>query len=105
MDSLEYEALVKEIFSDEEYVLTLVAMDTPEEVAASLNAKGLPITTEEVIQVRDLLIAQGEGELSDEDLEDISGGCGLVAAGIGVLFTALTIVGMGVAEGVTRGRW
>jgi len=99
MNQQETEQLVKELFSDEEYVNNLFAMETPEEVQASLKERGLELTVEEVIKIKDLLPKISDGELSDEDLESVSGGS-LVGVAIGI---AAVVGGLAVQVGVCIG--
>ena len=40
------EKLVKEVFSDKEFVMSLLKLDTPEEVQAALKEKGIDLTIE-----------------------------------------------------------
>jgi len=91
MNQQEKEQLIKEIFSDEEYVKGLIALETPEEVQASLQEKGLEITVEEINTMKDLLSKMNDGELSDEDLESVSGGCVAVLIGCGAAVAATAV--------------
>ena len=65
---------IKEVFSDEAYVQKLLAFETPEEVQASLEEKGIDVSVEELKQVSILLTKYSEGELSEEELMDVAGG-------------------------------
>lgn len=85
---------LKEIFSDEAFVKELFAKDTAAQVQSALLAKGVQITEQEILAIRDLLakVEKGEitseqlqqaenGELPDELLEQVSGGFfGIVVA-------------------------
>ncbi|NPV91233.1 MAG: Nif11-like leader peptide family natural product precursor [Firmicutes bacterium] len=69
------QAKVQEVFSDEVFVKNLLALETPEEVQAALQKKGVDLTVEDIVKIRDLIAKkQNAGELSDEDLEGVAGG-------------------------------
>lgn len=127
---------ITEAFSDEGFVKSLFALETAAEVQEALKEKGVELTEQEIITIRELLIKveSGEisaeqmekiqkmsenGELSDEDLANISGGSflGLVTitvgtikilAQYGALIALITTggigVGFGAADAVER-RW
>ena len=78
---------IKEVFSDEAYVQEFLAFETPEEAQASLEEKGIDMSIEELNQVADLLNRYSEGELSEEELADIAGGCALA-----VCITVATVI-------------
>ncbi len=69
-----HEQKIKELFSDEQFVKELFALETPEEVQAVLADNDVEISVEEILKIRELLIKKENGELSDEDLEEVSGG-------------------------------
>ena len=64
---------IEEIFSDKEFVKELVALKDNAAVQAALKAKGLNLTEEKIAAIRESM-AKKTGELSDEQLEQISGG-------------------------------
>ena len=66
---------IEEIFSDKEFVKELVALKDNAAVQAALKAKGLDLTEEKIAAIRESM-AKKTGELSDEQLEQISGGFG-----------------------------
>ena len=101
---------MKEIFSDEAFVKSLFELETVAEVQAALKEKGVELSEEEILGIREFFVkvesgeisveqleqwaAQMEsGELSDELLEQVSGGS-LLALGIGAL-VVLGICGVG----------
>jgi len=98
MNQRELELKVQEVFSDEEYVKSLFDLETPEEVQASLEEKGISISVEEVVYIYDCLIKQEAGELTDEDLVAVNGGCaigtvvGIVVGAVGAVLSAAGIV-------------
>ena len=83
------EEKIKEVFSDEEFVKSLVAMETPEEVQKALAEKGIDLSIDEIKAVAELLEKRANGELTDEDLENVAGGLGAI--------TALVIYGVSMA--------
>ena len=85
---------IKEVFSDEAYVKEFLAFETPEEAQASLEEKGIEVSVEDLNQVADMLNKLSEGELTEEELVEITGGeaC-CIAAGITfAIATALTVI-------------
>ena len=75
------EERIKEVFSDEEFVKELFSKETPEEAKALLEEKDIDFSVEDLIKLREIIIAKmeqqsisEEGEISGEDLEDVSGG-------------------------------
>lgn len=108
---------LKEVFLDEAFVKSLFELETVAEVQAALREKGIELTEEEILGVRDLLIkveeggisaeqlenwaAQAEdGELPEEMLELVSGGLLISSLLIGI---AITTAATGVAVGTTVG--
>ena len=65
---------IEEIFSDKEFVKKLVALKDNAAVQAALKAKGLDLTEEKIAAIRELMAKKKSGELSDEQLVQISGG-------------------------------
>ena len=75
------EERIKEIFSDEEFVKELFSKETPEEAKALLKEKDIDFSVEDLIKLREILVAKlqkSEGseevELGEDELEDVSGG-------------------------------
>ncbi len=104
------EQLAKKIFSDQAYVETLLNMETAEEVQASLKEKGLELSVEDINETKNILVQRYNGELSEDDLEDISGGCitlatGFLIAGIISAVSAGTVTLGNKVHGWTGGRW
>lgn len=63
---------------DQEFAEKLLTMETPEEAQAFLKGEGLELSREELLEFREVILKitkLGEsGELTEEDLEHISGG-------------------------------
>ena len=75
------EERIKEIFSDEEFVKELLSRETPEEAQELLAEKDIDVSIEELVKLKDLIIAKlqaaesGESaELTEDDLADVAGG-------------------------------
>ena len=90
------EERIKEIFADEEFVKELFSKETPEEAQALLAEKGIDMSIDELVKLKDLVVAKlqaaenGEStELTEEDLSDIAGGTfgiSMVIAIAGILY-------------------
>ena len=96
---------IKEVFSDEAFVKGLFELESVAEVQAALKEKGVEISEEEILGIRDLLgkVEGGEisveqmeqwaaqvesGELSDEMLEQVAGGSVLGTIGLALIGAA-----------------
>ena len=106
------EERIKAVFSDEAFVKELLSKETPEEVQAMLEDKDIEVSIAEIVKLRELLEKKAENpdaELSDEDLEDVAGGCGAVLiAGlmlVGAWAVTGLVAGAGVTHEKTNGRW
>ena len=106
---------IKEIFSDEEFVKELFSKETPEEAQALLAEKGMVISVEDIVKVRDLLIKKIElaeknesEELNEEDLEDVSGGVIHIIVAILAPIVVMPLVGGAIyhsADLILKRRW
>lgn len=102
------EQQIQELFSDEAFVTSILEMETPEEVQAALADKGLELSLEEISSIQNTLNTN-EGELSEDELENVAGGiaittviCGLIIGG------AAASGGFNLGKAVhrwTRRRW
>ena len=63
-----------EIFSDKEFVKSFFEPKNEEEVQKVLKEKGIDLSLQEIQKMREMLIQKKNGELSDEELEAVSGG-------------------------------
>ena len=96
---------IKEIFADEAFVKGLFELETAAEVQTALKEKGIELTEEEIFAIREMLlkVADGEisvkqleqwatqaerGELSEELLEQVSGGSVLGTIGLALIGAA-----------------
>ena len=103
------EQKIKNVFADEEFVVSIMNMETAEEVQAALAEKEIEISVEEIEAIREKLISK-DGELSEEDLEDVSGGVVITASVTGILCAIFGGISATAGTGtfvhnVTRGRW
>ena len=105
----------QEIFSDEEFVVSLLKMETPEEVQAAVKTKGLELSISDIEWIKARLLSGKTGELSADDLENIAGGYspllafggGMAASfleGINLLRNAAGGLGNGLIN-VSNSRW
>lgn len=114
------EETIREVFSDEAFVKTLFALETPEEVQSALKEKNIELSIAEILKIRDLLLkaTENRGILSDEELQEVSGGlvvCASVIVGTvllaGVFAGGGAVIGAGTAgfawitDEVTGGQW
>ena len=68
------EKRAEELFADEAFVKSLLALETPEEVQAAVKAKGVDLTLDEISAIKEVLAKFTSAELSDADLENVAGG-------------------------------
>ena len=122
---------VKAVFADEAFMKQLFELETAAQVQAALKERGVELTEEEILGIRDFIIkvergeisaeqlekwaAQEEnGELSEEALEQVAGGS-IIGAIIAIIGTKAAITGLvtmvgaaigaGVAAAVDRHGW
>ncbi len=108
------EALVKEVFADEDFIKKLLCLETPQEVQTAMSGKGIDLTVDQIVKIKDLVVKRLETgeELSDADLQDVTGGS-MCILGLSLVATSLVLVlltgGLAVgscAAGVTvSGAW
>ena len=115
---------MKEVFSDEAFVKGLFELESAAEVQAALQEKGIEMTEEEIIAIRDLLLKVDNGEISAEQLEQwgkqvesgelpeelleqVNGGSGvLIAIGVGAAIVAVAAgIGALINCVIIRNRW
>lgn len=96
------EALIKDVFADEEFVKRLLCLETPQEVQAVMSGKGIDLTVDQIVKIKELIIKRLDAgrELSEEELEDVTGGSILVA---GLTLAAITGVAGILAGGLVAG--
>ena len=94
---------IKEVFSDEVFVKSLLELETPAEVQAALKGKGIDMSESEIISLRDEIVKQAQkisegGELSADQLDDVAGGAFVIA---GVLVATTAVAGIIAAVGIS----
>ena len=117
---------IKEVFSDEAFVKNLFELESAGEVQAALKEKGIEFSEEEIISIRDFLlkVEKGDitkeqlekwtvqledGELSEEELENVAGGIVLETVGFVVgcaiiAYAGVTFLTLSIMDAVER-RW
>ena len=101
------EERIKEIFSDEAFVEELLSTHEPEKIQALLEDKDIEMSIAEIEKLKEMVIKKMENpdadlELSDDDLEDVAGGC----AAVGVVFAILGVTAVAAfIHKKTNGRW
>lgn len=71
--------LVAKIEADENLAVKMFTLDTPEEVQNLLKGEGIDFSLEEILLIKEAVVkssVQGaaNGELSEDDLENVAGG-------------------------------
>ena len=73
----ELQAKFEELVKDEEYLRSLMELEEPADVQKALEEKGIELTIQEIVRIRDVLLKSMEnhnGELSEEELGEVTGG-------------------------------
>jgi predicted ribosomally synthesized peptide with nif11-like leader len=103
------EAKVKEIFSDEAFVTSLLKIEAPEDVQKALKTKGLELSIEEIKAIGAVLekAAEKGASLSEADLEKVAGGFAVTVPVVSCVIAGIscTIGAAGFVHNITRGRW
>ncbi len=89
---------VEKLFNDEAFVKDLFSSETLVEMQEKLNANGLELSLDETKTFMEEIAKVVEGkndELSEEDLDDVSGGFAVTTA---ILIAAAKIAGVGLAS-------
>ena len=82
---------IQEVFSDEAFLKEIFSKETPEEVQTILAEKDIELSIEDILTLRKIIekkLNQGV-ELSDDDLEDVSGGVVVIGA---IVYTVLPLI-------------
>ncbi len=108
------EQQVMAIFEDGEFTKSIIEMENPEDVQAALKAKGLDLSLEEVGAIAKEIAKASDTTLSDDDLEDVSGGFAItLALGVTTAMVAKAVIGGvgalfavgSLTDHFTRRRW
>ena len=107
---MDNEELLKQALADKGFAESLINMETPEEVQAALKDKGISLSLEDISMVQQILENGTEGELSEDELENVAGGSLTVLAALGIASLVMACVGGTVKLGNkvdswTRRRW
>ena len=73
----ELQAKFEELVKDEEYLRSLMELEEPADVQKALEEKGIELSIQEIVRIRDVLLKSMEnhnGELSEEELGEVTGG-------------------------------
>ena len=91
---------IMEVMRDEDFVNQILDMQTTEEVKEAFAEKGLELSLEEIdiiSQIINKMVDKNTTELSDEDLEEISGGASVSSAHSVNSPSAVNLIATGVA--------
>ena len=93
-------------FSDKAFAEKVLTMETPEAVREALLEKDIDLAVEDIIKIKDMLEKQFNGgeELSEDDLEDVSGGLCSLCLALGIIGAVVSVVGTGITIGHSH-RW
>ena len=67
-------ATIKELLANEEVAKEFFSKESPEEAQAFLKEKGVEVSLDEMKELGAALEKTQDGELGDEDLENVAGG-------------------------------
>ncbi|MFV0413787.1 MAG: Nif11-like leader peptide family RiPP precursor [Oscillospiraceae bacterium] len=103
---MDEQAVLKAV-EDQAFLEKLVALDSPEEVQAAFKQdKGIDITIDDIVTIQKVVESKMEGELNEDDLENVAGGIA-VSAGIAIGTAVVAgVIKLGDAvNNWTRRRW
>ncbi len=92
------EEQLKELFSDEAFVASILEMENAEDVQKALADKGLELSLEEIATIKSTL-SNEEAELSEDELENVAGGAIITS-----IICGLIIGGAAIAGGINLGK-
>ena len=102
------EERIKEIFSDKEFVTELISLETPTDIQALLKTKGIDLDIDQIekakaLVAKKLALAEAGEELSDDDLDEVSGGIAVLT----VVSAVISVIGVASSVVITKtnGRW
>ena len=99
------EELLKEVLSDEAFAKSLREMETPEDVQTALKEKGVDLSIEDIKAIQNILVNQEDGELSEDDLENVAGGSLTIMAALGIASIIGAAVGGTIKLGNSVNNW
>lgn len=86
------EQLIREVCQDEGFIKSLLTLETPEEVQAALQGKGVEFSVDEIKAIREIMLKKIDSgaELSEAELAEVTGGVYLaLTAGAIILLMAM----------------
>lgn len=86
---------VQAVMSDAEFVKKISAMEEPEDVQKAFAEKGVDFTLEEISQIAELVVGSEGEELTEAQMESVSGG---VLAEIAIVASGVALVANTMAE-------
>ncbi len=89
---------LKEYLSDENKAKELLALETAEELRSKCAENGIDISIADIEKIKALAAKREDGELSEEDLENVAGG---IAEEILELITGV----VNLITEISRSRW
>ena len=102
------EERIKEIFSDKEFVTELISLETPTDIQALLKTKDIDLDIDQIekakaLVAKKLALAEAGEELSDDDLDEVSGGIAVLT----VVSAVISVIGVASSVVITKtdGRW
>ncbi|MDR0886987.1 MAG: class IIb bacteriocin, lactobin A/cerein 7B family [Clostridiales Family XIII bacterium] len=101
---------LKKALEDRDFVTKIISLETPEEVQAAFKEdKEIDISIEDIKATSEFIQNQTEGELDEDDLENVAGGFAISALVGGIIIAAAAASGsvtLGKAVNTwTRSRW
>ena len=100
------EEQLKQVLADESFVASLLDLETPQEVQAALKEKGIDLELADIEAVKRSVEQAQDGELSDDDLEDVAGGSISIGTVIAIGAAIVSVVKLaGKVHEWTRRRW
>lgn len=93
MSQMELQRLAAAIQADPAIAQPLLSMTTPQEIGALLRSEGYDISDDEIAES-----TRASAQLSDAQLDNVSGGLLMEAFAIGIIL--LTTMGVGAAVGI-----
>lgn len=80
-------------------------METPEDVQTALKEKGVDLSIEDIKAIQNILVNQEDGELSEDDLENVAGGSLTIMAALGIASIIGAAVGGTIKLGNSVNNW
>ena len=99
---------LKEVFADKAFAEKVFGLDTAEAVQGALAEKGVELSVQEIVGIRDVLVKQQESgeEIAPEQLKSVAGGI-VISAVVGIILGAIgaTASTASATHTISGGRW